>query len=113
MEKNGDGLRDEIGPMIYGMDVEREKHHDEQIVFAKEGSSDVLRGAARPQRVLSDMDKAEMALMKGDTDTAETLAEKAMDDPKGDHGAGAVYAGSAGPDEPAMPRRRWRILRRR
>jgi tetratricopeptide (TPR) repeat protein len=86
MEHEGDGLRDEIGPMIYGMDVDRERHHDEQIIFAKEGSSDVLRGSPRPPRVLTDMDKAEIALLKNDRDTAEDLADKAMDDPKGDHG---------------------------
>jgi tetratricopeptide (TPR) repeat protein len=86
MEKAGDGLRDEIGPMIYGMDVDRERHHDEQIVFAKEGSTDVLRGSPRQPRVLTDMDRAEIALLKGDRDTAGELAEKAMNDPKGDHG---------------------------
>jgi tetratricopeptide (TPR) repeat protein len=86
MEKTGDGLRDEIGPMIYGMDVERERHHDEQIVFAKEGSTDVLHGSPRQPRVLTDMDRAEIALLKGDRDTAEDLATKAMTDPKGDHG---------------------------
>jgi tetratricopeptide (TPR) repeat protein len=86
MEKTGDGLRDEIGPMIYGMDIDRERHHDEQIVFAKEGSTDVLRGSPRQPRVLTDMDRAEIALLKGDRDTAEDLATKAMADPKGDHG---------------------------
>jgi len=86
MEKEGDGLRDEIGPMIYGMDVDRERHHDEQIVFAKEGSSDVLRGSPRVAKVLTDMDRAEMALMKGDRKTAQELADKVMEDPKGDHG---------------------------
>ena len=86
MEHEGDGLRDEIGPMIYGMDVERERHHDEQLVFAKEGSTDVLSGAKHAARQLTDMDRAEMALMKGDRDTASELAEKAMSDPKGDHG---------------------------
>lgn len=86
MEHEGDGLRDEIGPMIYGMDVERERHHDEQLVFAKEGSTDVLSGPKHAARQLTDMDRAEMALMKGDRDTASDLAEKAMADPKGDHG---------------------------
>lgn len=90
MEHEGDGLRDEIGPMIYGMDVDRERHHDEQIVFAKEStSSDVLRG--RPQqRVMSDLDRADLALMKGDRDTARALADRVMADPKGDHGR-ALY----------------------
>ncbi len=86
MEREGDGLRDEIGPMIYGMDVERERHHDDQIVFAKQGSSDVLRGSPRVPRVLTDLDKAENALMKNDRDLATELAEKALTDPKGDHG---------------------------
>jgi tetratricopeptide (TPR) repeat protein len=86
MEHSGDGLRDEIGQMIYGMDVERERHHSEQIVFAKEGSTDILRGSPRQPHVLTDMDRAEMALMKGDRDTAEDLATKALADPKGDHG---------------------------
>ena len=86
MEHEGDGLRDEIGPMIYGMDVERERHHDEQIVFAKEGSTDVLSGAKHAARQLTDMDRAEMALMKGDPNTASELADKEMSNPKGDHG---------------------------
>ncbi len=86
MEHEGDGLRDEIGPMIYGMDVAREQHHDEQIVFAKTGSTDVLRGSPRQPRTLNDLDRAEMALMKGDRGTAEDLAKKTMADPKGDHG---------------------------
>ena len=86
MERDGDGLRDEIGPMIYGMDVDRERHHDEQIVFAREGSFDVLRGLPRSPRILSDMDRAEIALLKNDRNTATELAEKAMADPKGDHG---------------------------
>lgn len=86
MEHEGDGLRDEIGPMIYGMDVDRERHHDEQIVFAKEGSTDVLRGSPRQPRVLTDLDRAEMALMKSDRDSARELAEKALTDPKSDHG---------------------------
>ncbi len=85
MEHEGDGLRDEIGPMIYGMDIERERHHDEQLVFAKVGSTDVLSGPKHAARQLTDMDRAEMALMKGDRDTASDLADKAMADPKGDH----------------------------
>jgi tetratricopeptide (TPR) repeat protein len=72
--------------MMYGMDVDRERHHDEQIVFAKQGSTDVLRGSPRQPRVLTDMDRAEMALMKNDRGTAASLAEKAMADPSGDHG---------------------------
>ena len=31
MEHNGDGLRDEIAPMIYGMDVDKERKHAEVV----------------------------------------------------------------------------------
>src|SRR6185437_16484111 len=38
LEKTGTSLRDAVGPMVYGMDVGREVHHDQQIVFLPEGS---------------------------------------------------------------------------
>jgi tetratricopeptide (TPR) repeat protein len=76
MAKEGISLKDNIGPMIYGMDVDRERHHDEQIVFLPEGSnSDVIR---RTPHKLTGLDLAEMKLMKGDTDGAEEMAEAAL-----------------------------------
>ncbi len=76
MQKEGTSLRDEIGPMVYGMDVDRERHHDEQIAFLPEGSSgDVIR---RAPRQLAGLDLAEMKLMKGDADGAEQMAEAAL-----------------------------------
>jgi len=85
MEKTGDGLRDEIAPMIYGMDVGGEEHHARQILFVKEVPSDPLHPSQRP-RTLEGMDIAELDLMKGDTDTAAALANKEMTALKGDHG---------------------------
>lgn len=86
MEHNGDGLRDEIAPMIYGMDVDRERRHAQQIVFVKEAPADPLsRGGTRPHK-LEGLDLAEMDLAKGDVDGAAELADKAMQDPKADHG---------------------------
>ncbi len=87
MGHNGDGLRDEIAPMIYGMDVGRERQHAESIAFQKDNSSDPLRRsnpvtAHAPQG----MDLAEAALMKGNVGGAADLADKAMADPAGDHG---------------------------
>ena len=62
--------------MIYGMDVDRERHHDEQIAFLPESSnSDIIR---RTPRQLAGLDLAEMKLMKGDADGAEALAETAL-----------------------------------
>jgi tetratricopeptide (TPR) repeat protein len=85
MEKNGDGLRDEIAPMIYGMDVEGQRRHAEKILFVKTAAVDPLRPAPQPRKI-EGMDLAELKLMRGDTDGAGDLADKAMADPKGDHG---------------------------
>ncbi len=90
MERNSDGLRDEIAPMIYTMDVDHERRHAEQIEFSKTSSADPLGRAPVAPRKLSDMDQAEISLMKGDTATAEEIAEKVQADPRGDHGR-ALY----------------------
>ncbi|WP_255483864.1 hypothetical protein [Granulicella sp. 5B5] len=85
MEHNGDGLRDEIAPMIYGMDVDRERKHAESIIFVKNAPADPLRPVAAPRK-LEGMDLAEVDLLKGNPDDAADLADKALEDPKGDHG---------------------------
>jgi len=82
MEKESISLKENIGEMVYGMDVERERHHDEQIVFLPEGTHDLVR---RVPRQVSGADLAEMKLLKGDLDGASALAKSALDDPKGDH----------------------------
>ncbi len=85
MEKNGDGLRDEIAPMIYGMDVERQLRHSQQILFVKDAPADPLRPAVQPHKI-EGLELAEMDLIKGDTGDAADLAEKALADPGSDHG---------------------------
>lgn len=87
MEHNGDGLRDEIAPMIYGMDVDRERKHAEQLAFVKEAPADPLsRGTVRPPHKPEGLELAELDLVKGNVDDAADLADKAMQDPKADHG---------------------------
>jgi tetratricopeptide (TPR) repeat protein len=86
MEHNGDGLRDEIAPMIYGMDVDRERKHAEQLVFVKEAPADPLsRGAVRAHKP-EGLELAELDLAKGNIGDAADIADKAMQDPKSDHG---------------------------
>ena len=85
MEKTGDGLRDEIAPMIYGMDVDRERNHAEQIIFTRSAPADPLRPVA-PQRKVDGLDLAEVDLAKGNAGDAAELAERAMADPAADHG---------------------------
>ena len=84
MLRKGDGLRDEVAPMIYGMDVQRELKHAEGIVFVKSVPADPLRPSTG-RRTLEGMDLAEIDLMKGNTADAGDLADKALADPKGEH----------------------------
>jgi tetratricopeptide (TPR) repeat protein len=80
MGKEGVSLKDNIGPMVYGMDVDRERHHDEQLAFLPEGSgSDVaFREVRRAPTAPKGLDLAEMKLMKGDVDGASDMAEAAL-----------------------------------
>ena len=87
MEKDGDGLRDEIGPMIYGMEVDRERRRGEQILFVKERADDMrVQGSMRQPVKLTTTDLAEAKLLKGDKVGAAQLAEKALTDPAENHG---------------------------
>ena len=85
MEHNGDGLRDEIAPMIYGMDVDRERKHAGEIQFAKEAPADPLRPASAPRK-LAGLDLAELDLMQGNLPAAGELAENALTQPGADVG---------------------------
>jgi tetratricopeptide (TPR) repeat protein len=85
MEHNGDGLRDEIAPMIYGMDVDRERKHALSTVFVKSVPSDPLRPTRAPRKI-EGMDLAELDLLKGDVNGAADLAEKALTQSDADHG---------------------------
>ena len=86
MEHNGDGLRDEIAPMIYGMDVDRERKHAEQLVFVKQAPADPLSGGGVRAHKPQGLELAELNLAKGNIADAANMAEKAMQDPKADHG---------------------------
>ena len=87
MEHNGDGLRDEIAPMIYGLDVDSERKRAETTIFIKDASSDPMGGRVALQPVaLRPIDVAEADLMHGKVPDAEELADKEMANPAGDHG---------------------------
>ena len=67
-----------MGQMVYGMDVERERHKDQQIVFLPEGSHDVLRRATTQ---LTGLDLAEMKIYKGDLTGAAEIANRSSPTP--------------------------------
>jgi tetratricopeptide (TPR) repeat protein len=100
MEKDNISLKEDIGEMVYGMDVDRERHRDQQIAFLPEGSRDVLR---RAPRQLEGMDLAEMKLFKGDTGGAEEMADATLktnpNDAKANYLAGRVELIQGDPDE--------------
>jgi tetratricopeptide (TPR) repeat protein len=83
MERDGVGLKDDIGEMVYGMDVDREAHHDKQIEFLAQGTHDVV---TRAPRQLTGLELAEMKLLKGDVDGASAIAKSVLVDPHGDYG---------------------------
>ena len=82
MEKDGVSLKENIGEMVYGMDVDRERHNAQQIAFLPQGSHDVLRAR---RRQLAGLQLAEMKIFKGDLAGASEIANKVLADPKGDH----------------------------
>ena len=82
-EHQPEGLDESMGPMVYGMDVDRVKHTAEQTQFLPQGSSEV---AVRAPRVLTGSQLAEKKMLEGDLPGAEEIAEKALADPAQDHG---------------------------
>ena len=80
-ERSNVSLKDNIGQMVYGMDVDREAHAAKQVSFIPETSSEVVRRVALPPTGLR---LAEVKLMQGDAAAAEALANKALADPAAD-----------------------------
>ncbi len=86
-EHNPEGLSESMGQMVYGMDVERERHHDEQIAFLPEGSGEFVR---RAPKAPTGMMLAEKMMLEGHLDQADAIADKVLADPAQDH-ADALY----------------------
>jgi len=82
MERDNISLKDNIGPMVYGMDVDRQRRSAQNIAFLPEPTHDVVR---RVQPTPTGLHLAEAKMMQGDAAGAEELAEKALADPAGDH----------------------------
>ena len=74
-EKNPASLKETIGQMVYGMDVQEEMSRVKHIDFEAQGTEDVVQEApARP----TGLDLAEMYVEKGDGPGAAALAQKAL-----------------------------------
>jgi tetratricopeptide (TPR) repeat protein len=75
-EKDPAGLKDTIGEMVYGMDVDQQVHRARQTEFDKEGDEDVLQHS-KP-RPLTGLDLAEAKLASGDVPAASSMAQKVL-----------------------------------
>ena len=80
-EGHSASLKESLGEMVYGMDVETETSRAKHVQFAETGSSDVVSHAPRQ---LHGLDLAEMKLIKGDTAGAQQLAQAALAQKSGD-----------------------------
>jgi hypothetical protein len=77
-EKDPASLRDTIGEMVYGMDIQQQVHRARQTEFDKQADGDVLT-RSNP-RVLSGLDLAEAKLAQGDYVAAGAMARTALAD---------------------------------
>ena len=77
-EKDPASLRDTIGEMVYGMDIEQQIHRARQTEFDAQADGDVLQ-RSKP-RALTGLDLAEAKLAQGDIATATSIAQKAIAD---------------------------------
>jgi len=75
-EKDAASLRDTIGEMVYGMDIQQQVHRARQTEFDQKADDDVLQ-QSKP-RVLTGLDLAEAKLAEGDTATASAMAHKVL-----------------------------------
>lgn len=75
-EKDPASLRDNIGEMVYGMDIAQQVHRARDIDFDKQADGDVLQ-QSKP-RVLTGLDLAEARLSAGDVATASAMARQAL-----------------------------------
>jgi tetratricopeptide (TPR) repeat protein len=75
-EKDPASLRDTIGEMVYGMDIDQQSHRAGMIEFDKQADGDVLQHS-KPH-VLTGLDLAEAKLSAGDVATASAMARQAL-----------------------------------
>jgi tetratricopeptide (TPR) repeat protein len=75
-EKDPASLKDTIGEMVYGMDVDQQVHRARQTEFDKVGDEDVLQ-QSKPHP-LTGLDLAEAKLASGDIPAATAMAQKAL-----------------------------------
>lgn len=86
-DREGISLKENMGELVYGMDVQAEVSRDKHIPFFPEGSPEIVgtsgsggstKRARAPRRTLTAMDQAEVLLQHNDRAGAEALANKEL-----------------------------------
>jgi hypothetical protein len=75
-ERDPASLKDTIGEMVYGMDVDQQVHRAHNTIFDQQADQEVLEHSA-PHK-LTGLDLAEARLSNGDINTASEMARKAL-----------------------------------
>ena len=78
-ERDPAGLKDNIGEMVYSMDVDQQVHRARATEFDKEADAEVLE-RSKPRK-LAGMDLAEAKLAAGDMATASAMAQQVLQKP--------------------------------
>jgi len=83
-DREGISLKENMGELVYGMDVNAEASRDKKIPFFPDGSPEIVGTAGRtqraraPRRNLTAMDQAEVLLQRNDRAGAEAIASKEL-----------------------------------
>jgi len=75
-EKDPASLKDDIGEMVYGMDIDQQVHRARNTTFDRQADQDVLQHSA-PHK-LTGLDLAEAQLSNGNTKSASDMARKVL-----------------------------------
>ncbi|MDE3200704.1 MAG: tetratricopeptide repeat protein [Acidobacteriota bacterium] len=75
-EKQPSSLKDTIGEMVYGMDIDQQVHRARDTIFDQTADGDVLQRSG--PRVLEGLDLAEARLEAGDTADAMKMANRVL-----------------------------------
>lgn len=89
-EKDPASLRDNIGEMVYSMDIDQQVHRAREINFDTQADGDVLQRTRRQRP--QGLDLAETKLQAGDIQGAAALARQALANPTGGTQAAADTA---------------------
>jgi len=94
-EKGEIGFQDSFAPMLTNLNLTlgREQRRAREVVFAKQGSPDLVRATIRP--VADSLDAAEESLIAGDPKGAQEIAENALTSGSGDQARAAFILARA------------------